>query len=423
MVKVPQIEHSSQLVAWLREAAPYIHEFRGNTFVIAAPGEMLADGSFGALAQDLNLLSSLGVRLVLAHGARPQIESALTQRQVESRYVRGIRVTDGEALEVVKREVGKLIVEVSSAVFRVKATSGNFVVARPIGVIDGVDLMFSGEVRKVDAAAIERHLALGEIVVVPPLGFSPAGDVFNLTFESVASEVAIALRADKLLFLGDAEGIKGRDGSVLRELCASEVADELRSAPHLESALRALEAGVSRVHVLNRNIDGGLLLELFTHGGIGSMITRDPLVRLRAATFDDVNGILALLQPLEADGTLVKRSRELLQNDFERFSVLKHDRTIIGCAALHRLSDGAAELACLAVHPDYRRQGCAERLLKHAEARAREFDAAQLFVLTTRTAHWFLERGFVEAGVESLPGQKRALYNDERRSKILVKTL
>ena len=421
-LKVPPVKHASELVAWLREAAPYIHAFRGKTFVIAVPGETLADRSFNSLAQDVNLLASLGVRLVLAHGARPQIEAALGS--IASQYVRGIRVTGEAELAVVKQEAGRLRLEIEAALgaLRAKVTSGNFVVARPIGVIDGVDLMYSGEVRKVDAQAVAEHLALGEVVVVSPLGFSPTGEMFNLTLENVASEVAVALKADKLILLSEHEGISDASGALLRELSASEIAALPQPAPHLECALRAAEAGVARVHILNGRVDGALLLELFTHGGIGTMVTRDPVEKLRPAITEDVGGILRLLEPLEAEGTLVKRSRELLQSDLERFHVLEHDTVIIGCAALN-LFAGGAELACLAVHPDYRRQRCGERLLKHVEALARGQNVDKLFVLTTRAVHWFLERGFSETAVETLPGQKKALYNNERRSKVLVKAL
>lgn len=425
-LQIPQVKSATQLVAWLREAAPYVRAFHGRTFVVAVPGETLADGSFNALAQDLNLLGGLGVRLVLAHGARPQIEAALSQQKIESSYVRGIRVTSEPALAIVKQETGRLRLEIEASLgaLGAKVTSGNFVIARPIGVIDGVDLLYSGEVRKIASQAIEEHLALGEIVVVSPLGFSPTGEMFNLTLESVATEVAIALKADKLVFLSEDNGIAGASGVLLRELSASEVAPLVNDtpAPYLGCALRAAEAGVARVHVLNRRVDGALLLELFTHGGIGTMITRDPVEKLRPASIEDVGGILRLLQPLEADGTLVKRSRELLQSNLERFHVLEHDAIIIGCAALN-VFPGGAELACLAVHPDYRRQRCGERLLKHVEALARSLDADKLFALTTRTAHWFLERGFNETAADSLPGQKRALYNRERRSKVLVKSL
>jgi amino-acid N-acetyltransferase len=429
-LQVPPVKSAVELVAWLREAAPYIGAFRGKTFVVAVGGEALIGENFAGLAQDLNLLATLGVRLVIAHGARPQIETALDVRKIESRYVHGIRVTDEAALGVAKQEAGRLRLEIeaalSAAAFPARAVSGNFVTARPLGVIDGVDLMYSGEVRKVNAHAICDHLDLGEIVVVSSLGFSPTGEVFNLTLENVASEVAVALAADKLIFLAEDNGICDTQGNLLRELRASDIEPLIKAAsaetPYLRGALRALQAGVGRVHVVNRRVDGALLLELFTHGGIGSMVTRDPVEKLRPAVVEDVNGILQLLKPLEAEGRLIQRSRELLETDLERFSVLEHDGALIGCAALHVFS-GGAELACLAVHPDYQRQSCGERLLKHVENEARSLKVKKLFVLTTRTAHWFLERGFHETAVEALPRQKRALYNNERRSKVLVKNL
>ncbi|MGH8728216.1 MAG: amino-acid N-acetyltransferase [Burkholderiales bacterium] len=431
-LQLPPIKSAAGLVAWMREAAPYIHAFRGKTFVVAAGGEAFVEHAFAGLAQDLNLLASLGVRLVFAHGARPQIEGALAAHNVASRYVRGIRVSDEAALGIVKQETGKLRLEIeaalSSAAFSKRIAGGNFVIARPLGVIDGVDLKYSGEVRRIAARAIGDHLDLGEIVVISPLGFSPSGEVFNLTLENVATETAIALNADKLIFLAEDDGIRDSQGKLLRELRASDLEALIESAPvaspYLACALRAAESGVERVHVLNRRVDGALLLELFTHGGIGSMATRDPIEKLRQAAIEDVNSILRLLKPLEVEGALVQRTRELLESDLERFSVLEHDGTIIGCVAFHPFfEDGDAELACLAVHEDYRRQRCGERLLNHVENEARSLKMKRLFVLTTRTAHWFLERGFIETRVEALPEQKRALYNHERRSKVLVKNL
>ncbi|MBL8508874.1 MAG: amino-acid N-acetyltransferase, partial [Chitinimonas sp.] len=182
--------------------------------------------------------------------------------------------------------------------------------------------------------------------------------------------------------------------------------------------------GVARAPLISRHLDGGLLTELFTHEGIGTMISREPLETLRRATIDDVGGILALIEPLEEQGVLVKRSRELLEREIERFAVLEHDRKIIGSVALYTFEDSdIAELAGLAVHPDYRDGGRGEQLMKHVEREARRLKLKQLFVLTTRTAHWFVERGFKLADVEVLPMKKKAMYNWQRRSKVFIKAL
>jgi amino-acid N-acetyltransferase len=433
----------SSFVTWFRSVAPYFHAFRGRTFVIAFGGELVAEGRFVSLAHDLNLLHSAGIRLVLVHGSRPQIEAQLKARRLRSRYHRGLRVTDAVALECVKEAVGLLRVEVDAllslglpntpmAGAAINTVSGNFITARPMGVHDGVDYEHTGAVRKVDARAIAGCLDAGNLVVVSPVGYSPTGEVFNLAMEDVAVATAAALGAAKLIFLSDAP-VLDPAGAVRQELTANEaerllaegaarLSKETRTC--VERALEAVRAGVERAHIVRRGADGALLLELFTHEGSGSMITADKLERLRRATIDDVGGILRLIEPLEADGTLVRRGRELLEQEIGRFTVLEHDRRILGCAALYPFPKArAGELACLAVRPDQRGAGHGEKLMGAVERQARAAGMKKLFVLTTRASHWFVERGFGEAPVGALPAAKQALYNWQRRSKVLVKAL
>lgn len=439
-------------VTWFRSVAPYVNAFRYKTFVVAFGGEVVADGKFIELVHDLNLLASLGVRLVLVHGARPQIESRLDERKLQTSYVRDMRITDTAALQCVKESIGRVRVEIESllsmglpnspmANAAIRVASGNFIIARPVGVIDGVDLMHTGEVRKVDTAAIRLRLEQGELALLSPLGYSPTGEIFNLTLENVAAEAAIALKAEKLIFLMDASGIEMRlpgqpDPSLLRELTVAEgktILDRAAEADaglsddarlYLPFAVQACERGVSRVHLVSRHVDGAILQELFTHGGIGSMISMGALQNLRSARIEDVGAILQLINPLEAEGTLVRRNRELLEMEIERFVVVEHDRMIVGCAALYPFpNEEAGEIACLTVHPDYRSAGCGDALLKNIEAKARSQGSKKLFVLTTRTAHWFVERGFVETAVDELPKAKQGLYNYQRRSKVFVKEL
>lgn len=430
-------------VQWFRAAAPYIHAFRGRTFVIAFGGEVVADGKFVGLTHDLNLLASLGVRLVLVHGTRPQIERELSSRGIQSRYVRGVRVTDEAALACVKQASGQLRLEIEAllsvglpnspmAGAGIRVASGNFVVARPRGVVDGTDMLYAGEVRKIDTEAIRGRLDAEQMVLISPLGYSPTGEIFNLTVEDVATRVAVELAADKLIFLADEAGLPGRDGKLLRELTVTDAQSLLDTAGELPAgvkqylpfAIQACRAGAARVHLVSRHVDGALLLELFTHEGIGSMVTQDPLEQLRQASIEDVGGILQLIEPLEAEGTLLKRSRELLEIEIGRFTVLEHDRVIVGCAALYPFAEEkAGELACLAVHTDYRNGRAGERLLQAIESGARSAGLKKLFVLTTRASHWFIEHGFAEAPLSLLPSRKQALYNYQRGSKVLAKSL
>ncbi len=432
-----------EFVRWFRQAAPYIHAFRGKTFVIAFGGELFEDAGFVGLVHDFNLLMSLGVRLVLVHGVRPQVEARLKAKGVATRFVAGRRVTDALALECVKEAVGAARVDVEAQLSMglpnspmagadIRVASGNFVIAQPMGVLEGIDLQHTGEVRRVDTTGISRRLEQGEIVLLSPLGYSPTGEVFNLTVEDVATAAAAGLKAHKLIFLMETMGVVDEQGGLLKELTAASAQQILASgrvvpediALYLPCAIRAARAGVARAHLLSRHVDGALLSELFTHGGVGTMVTREPVESLRQATIDDVGGILALIEPLESEGILVRRSRELLEMEIGRFRVLEHDNLTIGCAALYPFAqDGAAELACLAVHPDYRRGGRGERLLAEMEIHARAQGIRRLFVLTTRTAHWFVERGFEEADVGALPQAKQSLYNWQRRSKVFVKAL
>jgi amino-acid N-acetyltransferase len=434
---------SDSFVNWFRSAAPYINAFRDRTFVIAFGGEVVADGKFIALTHDLNLLESLGVRLVLVHGARPQTEARLTARGVKPQYIKGLRVTDPMALSCVIEAAATLSFEIEALLSMgvanspmagsdIRVASGNFVTARPIGVVDGVDFQHTGLVRKIDAVGISRRLDDKEIVLLPPLGYSPTGEIFNLTVEEVATATAIALGAEKLIFLTDTPGVQNAAGETLSELTAAQAEALLKTgqpqpedvAFYLPCAVRACRNKVPRVHLITRHVDGALVQELFTREGIGTMVTRDTNDTLRPAALADVPGLVALLEPLEADGVLVKRNRKLLEAEIGRFSVLLHDGLIIGCVALYPFTaEDSAELACLAINPEYRNMGRGDTLLHHVEAQAHAQGIQKLFLLSTRTGQWFVERGFVETTIEVLPHKKQELYNYQRRSKVFVKQL
>ncbi len=433
----------TRLVAWVRQAAPYIHAFRGRTFVIAFGGEVLQDAAAQALIHDVALLDSMGIRLVLVHGARPQIDAEMRSRGLEPRFHKGLRVTDGEALECVKRAMGVTRIEIEAMLSQglpntplaggfLRVTGGNFISAKPVGVVDGVDFQYTGAVRNVIAEEIQADLAQENVVLVTPVAASPSGEIFNLAWEEVAEAVAVAIKADKLIFLCDAPGLVDKKGKLIDAITADEadslLARKAKQSPELARVLpgsvRACLGGVGRVHFLDRMRDGAMLMEFFTRDGVGTVMTRAPLARLREATHGDVGSILALIAPLEADGTLVKRGRERIEMEVTRFSVLEHDGVVVGCAALYPFSsEKSAELACLAVMPEYREMGYGDQLRSHVEARARKLKLKRLFVLTTRTAHWFIERGFSESGIDALPKARRELYNLQRRSKVFVKPL
>ena len=433
------------VVDWVRQAAPYIYAFRGRTFVIAFGGEVLEGGweVAQALAQDFNLLDSMGIRLVLVHGARPQIDAEMGRRGLKPRFHKEVRITDAPALECVKSAMGVTRIEIEALLSQgmpntamagawMRITGGNFITAKPVGILGGIDYQYTGAVRKINAQEIRADLEQQNVVLITPLATSPSGEIFNLAWDEVAEAVAVALQADKLIFLCPAPGLTDKKGQLIEAITADDaeqlLSRRVRQAPELARilprALSACRAGVERVHFLDSRADGAMLLEFFTRAGVGTVLTHAPLAHLRDATVDDVAGVLSLIAPLEADGTLVKRGRELIEMEISHFSVLEHDGVLVGCAALYPFgAERAAELACLAVMPEFRRCGYGDQLLQHIQARAKKRKLGQLFVLTTRAAHWFLERGFAVTDVAGLPEAKRELYNWQRRSKVLVKPL
>jgi amino-acid N-acetyltransferase len=433
---------NDQFVAWLRRVAPYIHAFRGKTFVIGIPGEMFLSGGVNALIQDLSLLHAMGMRIVIVNGCRPQINEQLRLRGQEARYHKEVRITDKVALECAKEAAGEIRLDMEAGFSQglpntpmanagVRVISGNFVLSRPVGIVDGVDFIYSGLVRKVDAQMIRLALDNGLIVLLSNIGYSATGDAFNLMMEDVAAATAIALDADKLVFVSEVDGIADESGEILSEiseaqakrlLAGNSVADPVRT--YLRAALHACEGGVARSHIVPFSMDGSVLLECFLHDGVGSMVVEETLEALREATIDDVGGILAIIQPLEEDGTLVKRDRALIEAEITNFTVIEHDRVIFGCAALYAFpEENMAEMACLAVNPEAQGLGDGERLVRRIEQRARALGITRLFVLTTRTAHWFLKRGFVLGSVDDLPVSRKKLYNWQRKSLVLLKNL
>jgi amino-acid N-acetyltransferase len=434
---------ASHFAHWFRNAAPYINAFRGRTFVLVFGGEAVEDKAFANLVHDIALLSSLGIRLVLVHGARPQIEQRLKRQGIDMRYVDGLRVTDEAALACVKEAVGAVRVDIEAllsmglanspmAGAQIRVASGNLVTARPYGIRNGVDYLHTGEVRRVDTEAINSQLDNGAIVLLSPMGYSPSGEAFNLSAEDVATSVASALHAHKVLYLAEDNSLRDSRRRLARELSMKEAQQLLSSKRRLpdetqhilHSAVNLCLNGVQRVHILDRKIDGVLLQELFTRDGVGTLICADSYDGIRQATINDVAGILELIAPLEEQGTLVRRSREHLEMEINRFTVMERDGMIIACAALWLFEkEHAAELACLAVHPDYRGARRGETLLHYLEKIAQERGMERLFSLSTQTAHWFLERGFKRAEVKDLPMKRKALYNYQRNSKVYVKPI
>jgi amino-acid N-acetyltransferase len=423
-------EHNPQTTttSWFRTAAPYIHAHRDATFVVAFDDATIAGDGFDNLIHDLALLDSLGIQLVLVFGARQQINTQLEAENINYQFHNGLRVTQADSLSTIESVIGKLRINIEAklsfsmphtpmADSKLTCCSGNWVTAKLIGIIDGVDLGNTGQVRRVDANAINAQLSLGNIVLLPPLGYSPTGEVFDLSYANVATEVAKQLKADKLIFIGEST-----DG-LAREMNLEQAESQASSHPFVE-AVEACQNGVNRVHLLDRNSDGALLQELFSRDGAGVLISAELFEVTRQATIDDVSGILELISPLEKAGTLVKRSREHLEIEIDHFTVMERDGKVIACAAMYTYQDcKTAELACLAVSQSYQDAGRGKKLLETLEKNAKQQGLTQLCVLTTQTTHWFLEHGFNDAEINDLPLEKQALYNYQRNSKVLLKAL
>ena len=436
-------------VPWFRAVAPYIHAYRGKTFVVAMAGELIAAGKLETFVQDLSILHAMGIKLVLVHGFRPQVNEQLAAKGHISRYHRGLRITDPVALDAAQEAAGQLRFEIEAAFSQglpntpmanatVRVVSGNFLTARPVGIVDGVDFMHSGLVRRVDQAAIRKAIDIGALVLLSPFGFSPTGEAFNLTMEDVATSTAIALQADKLVFMTEVPGVHEKPGDadtpIDTELALADAQRLIAMLPqptlptdtafYLQHCVKACEGGVERSHILPFAADGALLLEVFTHDGIGTMVVDEKLESLREASADDVGGILQLIEPFERDGTLVRRERTEIERDIATYTVIEHDGIIFGCAALMPYPEArSAEMAALTVSPLSQGQGDGERILKRIEQLAKSQGFDSIFVLTTRTMHWFIKRGFKQVDPDWLPEARKKKYNWDRRSQVLVKKL
>jgi len=429
-------------VKWFRQATPYINRHSDKTFVVMLPGEAITHANFHNIVHDIALLCSLDVRLVLVHGARPQIDERLQIADTFSHFHNHMRITDSESLPLVIEAIGTARTTLEAALSTglpnspmhdadMQVISGNFVVAMPYGVIDGIDFQLTGKVRKVNTASLNSVLDTGAVVVVSPLGYSPTGEIFNLSFSEVATHIASALKADKLLAFIEGPGIKDDEDKLMSQMSISECKDWLaehgKNMQHDEQ--QALSAcylsclqGVRRAQLMSYTTDGALLTELFTRDGSGTLIYAGFYEHLRKAKIDDVAGILDLISPLEDAGILVRRSRELLETEIQNFHVMEKDGSIIACAAIYPYGE-TAELSCVVTHPDYRNGGRAAALLEQMENIARKERIKKLFLLTTQTAHWFIEQGFSEGKIEDLPIGKQELYNYQRKSKIFIKSL
>ncbi len=432
------MKNIDQFIPFFRQAAPYIHQHRNKTFVFCLQDDGAPPSVLKSLLHDIAVLHSLRVRVVIIFGVQYTLNKCLDNQ----RFHDGRRITDMPTIKRMQEIIGARRIQVESILSMglantpmqgasIQTVSGNFIIAKPVGIRDGVDFGLTGEVRSIRAEAIKQRLQNDEIVIIPPLGYSGTGEVFNLTTEAVARAVAVAINSDKLLFFnnkikiltGDNEtGLAVNPQQTLAMVAQNKCDDFLKTT--IYESVAACQKGVKRIHIVPKMTDGALLAELFTRDGIGLMVTNEAYDRIEQATIDDITSLLELIRPLEKQGILVRRSRELLEIEIDHFSLLKRDNTVIGCAALYPYpKESMAELGCLVVNPDYQRNGLADKLLQYIEDQAYEKGIHKLFCLTTQASHWFMERGFEAAELAELPEKKQAFYNFSRNSQPYLKQL
>ncbi|HAM4382093.1 TPA: amino-acid N-acetyltransferase [Escherichia coli] len=439
-------ERKTELVEGFRHSVPYINTHRGKTFVIMLGGEAIEHENFSSIVNDIGLLHSLGISLVVVYGARPQIDANLAAHHHEPLYHKNIRVTDAKTLELVKQAAGTLQLDITARLSmslnntplqgaHINVVSGNFIIAQPLGVDDGVDYCHSGRIRRIDEDAIHRQLDSGAIVLMGPVAVSVTGESFNLTSEEIATQLAIKLKAEKMIGFCSSQGVTNDDGDIVSELFPNEAQARVEAQEEkgdynsgtvrfLRGAVKACRSGVRRCHLISYQEDGALLQELFSRDGIGTQIVMESAEQIRRATINDIGGILELIRPLEQQGILVRRSREQLEMEIDKFTIIQRDNTTIACAALYPFpEEKIGEMACVAVHPDYRSSSRGEVLLERIAAQAKQSGLSKLFVLTTRSIHWFQERGFTPVDIDLLPESKKQLYNYQRKSKVLMADL
>jgi amino-acid N-acetyltransferase len=444
---------NASFVQQFRDSAPYIHAHRNKTFVILLTGAALT-ADLDHLVSDITLMSSLGVKLVLVLGARPQIDAELKNAGIVCEYFEDLRITERDVLQTIIAVNGKLRVELesrfslgllNSPMFNahIQLISGNFVTAQPLGILKGCDLKHTGKVRNINHQSIGNLLDQQHLVLMPHLGYSLSGEVYNLSAEDVAVRTASALNADKLIVVGHtnlANNLSHSSGDKKSDQLSPQDCDEILKQHkknelgyrELHALSSAAHAGIDRCHLVDYLQDGAILSELYTRDGQGILVSQDHYDELRGAKLSDVAGILELLKPLEQQGIVRPRSQEIVENEIEHYTVIERDGMVIGAASLYVYAeDKTAEMASVVVHPDYRKKdlkkghagGRGNQLLQAIEQQAKTLHLDSIFVLTTQTSHWFIERGFVDAGIDALPNAKKDIYDGRRNSKVLVKPL
>jgi amino-acid N-acetyltransferase len=420
----------------LRGILHYIPQFRERTFIIAVDGAIVTDENFANILLDIAVLRSLSIRVVLVHGAAAQIKALAEEQQITPSDIDGDGITDAATLKLALTAANRLTHEILEGLSAndLRAASTNALVAHPLGILQGVDQLFTGKIDRVDTELLQTLLAHGIIPVIPPLGFDGEGRTYRVNSDGVAVAVAGALKAIKLIFITTTDTLQ-HQGRGIRQILVAELEsllaqqspgftpEMLSKAQHAAAACRA---GVQRVHLINGRVDEGLLAEVFSNEGVGTLVYADDYQQIRRALKKDVRSLLALIKRSVASDELVKRTRTSIEKSLADYYLFEIDKNPVGCVALHVHPElGKGELACLFVNPSHENQGIGRKLIQFVENKARELELRELIALSTQAFTYFQNKGgFTEGSPEDLPPGRREKYEQSRRrSKILVKKL
>ena len=420
----------------LRGILQYIPQFRERTFIISVDGAIVTDENFANILLDVAVLRSLNIRVVLVHGASAQIQALADEQHIKPSNLDGGGVTDAATLKLALTGANRLTHEILEGLSAndLRAACTNAVIAHPLGILQGVDHLFTGKVERVDVELLQTLLAQGILPVIPPLGFDGDGKTYRVNSDNVAVAVADALKAVKLIFITTTDGLFCR-GKLIRQMLVSELetlleknkdefaAEILSKAQHAGAACRA---GVQRVHVINGRVDEGLLAEVFSNEGIGTLIYANEYQHIRPAKKKDVRAIQLLAQKGAQSDELVKRTRAVIEKSLGDYFIFEIDKNPVACVALHAYAEQCkGELASLYVNPSHENQGIGRKLIQFVENRAREMNMDELITLSTQAFTYFQSKGgFLEGSPDDLPPARREKYDQSgRNSKVLVKKL
>ena len=420
----------------LRGILQYIPQFREKTFVISVDGAIVTDENFGNILMDIAVLRSLNIRVVLVHGASAQIRGLAGEQGVEPSNLDGSGITNEATLKLALTAANRLTHEMLEGLSAndLRAASTNAVIAHPLGILHGVDHQFTGKVERIDVEMCQKLLDNGIIPVLPPLGFDGDGKTYRVNSDSIAVAVAEALKATKLMFITTQDGILVKD-HVIRQMLVTDLESVLALQmadvhPAMVSkaihAVAACKAGVPRVHVINGSLEEGLLSEVFTNEGVGTLIYANEFQQIRRALKKDVRSVLNLIKSSVASDELVKRTRASIEKQLADYYIFEIDKNTVACVALHTYPEQhKGELACLYVSPAHENQGIGRKLIQFAENKARELGFEELITLSTQAFTYFQSKGgFAEGSPEDLPPVRREKYEQSgRNSKVLVKKL